>query len=83
MTDPYVEVDQGLVPFLIDWGDTPHPGDSAPQGVSIVDLKAWHPAPGKVSDKLSRLGIDLRIEPAAVPKLVAELDSPAGRVTLS
>ena len=83
MTDPYEETDQGIVPFLIDWGETPHPGESAPQGVSLVELNAWHPEPAAVLDKLSRLGIGLQVGNADRARLVAILDTPAGRVELS
>lgn len=82
MTDPYEEVDHGLVPFLIDWGDTPHPGVSAPAGLSLLQLEAWHPQPDDVNIKLARLGLDLRAEFADEPRLVAVLESPAGRVEL-
>ena len=82
MTDPYAEVDQGLVPFLIDWADSPHPGESAPTGLSLLALEAWHPQPDAVNVKLSRLGIDLRAGFSDEPRLVALLESPAGRVAL-
>jgi hypothetical protein len=82
MTDPYTEIDHGIVPFLIDWGETPHPGDSAPPGISLVELRAWHPDPDAVLDKLARLGIDMPVEAGARPRLVAVLDTPTGRVDL-
>ena len=28
----------GLVPFVIDWGDTPRPNDTSPQGVQLTSL---------------------------------------------
>lgn len=82
MTDPYVEIDGGIVPFLINWGDTPHPGEGAPLGVSIRELRAWHPDSEGVSGKLAKLDIELRVEVAGAPRLAAILDSPAGRVEL-
>ena len=63
--------------------DTPHPGDSAPQGVSLLELSACHPDPESVNGKLSRLGIDLHVETGMEPRLVAVLESPAGRIELS
>ena len=80
MTDPYAEVDEGLVPFLIDWGNSPHPGASAPTGVSLIELRMQHPEPDDVAVKLSTLGINQKVEAAEKPGLVAVLDSPAGRV---
>ena len=83
MTDPYAEIDHGIVPFLIDWADSPHPGETAPAGVSLLALEARHPEANEVNNKLSRLGIDLQVESGSEPGLVAVLDSPRGRVNLS
>ena len=83
MTDPYAVVDHGLVPFLIDWADSPHPGETAPAGVSLLGLEAWHPEADAVNDRLSRLGIGLEVESDGAPRHVAVLDSPRGRVDLS
>ena len=83
MTDPYEVVDHGLVPFLIDWGAAPHPGETAPEGLSLLDLKAWHPAPDEVNAKLSRMNLGLHAEYADEPRLLAVLESPAGRVALT
>jgi len=82
MTDPYTEIDGGIVPFLIDWGETPHPGDNAPPGISLLSLCAWHPDPDTVMEKLARLDIDMKVAPGKLPRLVAMLDTPAGRVEL-
>ena len=40
--------DDGLVPFLIDWKDSPHPSASTPQGCTLVSLRGEHPDPAAV-----------------------------------
>ncbi len=42
-TDPRIVVADGLAPFFINWGTTPHPAASAAGGVTLVGLKAEHP----------------------------------------
>ena len=46
----------GLVPFLIDWGSTPRPADTAPGGVVLVDLVLAQPEPGRVERARAALG---------------------------
>ena len=82
MTDPYAEIDHGLVPFLIDWGNTPHPGGSAPRGITLLELRAWHPDADAVNANLRRLAIDIRVESASEPRLAAILDTPMGQLEL-
>ena len=33
----------GIIPFFIDWGETPHPASVLPKGCTIVALRAEHP----------------------------------------
>jgi hypothetical protein len=72
----------GIVPFLIDWGDTPHPALGAARGCSIVALRAEHPDPGRARAMLETLGIDLRVDAGPRPALVATLLTPKGEVEL-
>lgn len=71
-----------VVPFLIDWGSTPHPGDSAPSSVTLSSLSAEHPDPSSVRRVLDALGLDLAIAEGPAPALVAVFDTDAGRVEL-
>ena len=43
LTDPYVEIAGGVVPFFIKWGNTPHPAATAPGGATLLALRATHP----------------------------------------
>ena len=47
----------GLVPFFIDWGDTPHPAKSAAAGATLISLRAEHPDPENVQRMLGGLGL--------------------------
>ena len=74
---------QGIIPFFIDWSDTPHPCAQLPdRGVRLVRLSGRHPDPELVHGELDRLGVELAVA-AGRAELVAVLETPAGdRVTL-
>ena len=76
------ENEDGLVPFLIDWGTSPHPSADAVAGVELVSLTGTHPAPDRVLAKLSALGQELPVTSGS-PALRAVLRSPAGEVVLT
>jgi catechol 2,3-dioxygenase-like lactoylglutathione lyase family enzyme len=74
LTFPY----EPVVPFLIDWGRTPHPGRKLP----VVPLTAFagvHPDPADVRTRLTALGVELDVREGA-PGLVAVL---GGTTTLT
>ncbi len=72
----------GVVPFVIDWLDSPHPSESTPRGCTLVDLRAEHPDPAAVAHDLAALGLDLPVTTGSAPALVATIDGPNGRVEL-
>lgn len=72
----------GLVPFLVEWGDSPHPADRAAHGVRLVSLTAYSPDVEGVRQRLDAVGEQLPVEMRAEPGLEAVLDTPAGRVIL-
>lgn len=74
----------GLVPNLIEWDEgTPHPADTSPSGLELVQLRGYHPAPESIVPMLKALGVELEIRQGGAPKLVAILDSPNGPIELS
>lgn len=81
-TDPNTVVADRIVPFLIDWGSSPHPSATAARGATLVALRAEHPDPERVRTMLGVLGLDLRVQPAPAPAIIATIDSPRGRVEL-
>ena len=82
-TDPRVVIADRLVPYLIDWGASPHPSVTAAKGVTLVSLRAEHPDAERVQTMLKQLGLDLVVTPGPKPALVATFDSPKGRVRIS
>jgi hypothetical protein len=82
LTYPGAVLGDGLVPFLIDWGDSPHPSGSGPGTIELVDLHAEHPAPSAIRDQLHRLALDLRIVVGPRPALIATIHTPKGRIEL-
>lgn len=83
ITDPYADRLDGVVPFLIDWGDTPHPAGSAPAGVRLRDLTLNHPRPERVRRVLEALGLEVAVEGGPASGLEAVLESPEGEVVLT
>jgi Glyoxalase-like domain len=81
-TNPRTIVADGIIPFLIDWGTTPHPSESAAQGASLITLRAEHPQPEPIRDVARRLGLSLQIDQGSQPALVATIASPRGEVEL-
>jgi catechol 2,3-dioxygenase-like lactoylglutathione lyase family enzyme len=58
LTIPQDDVE--VVPFLIDWGRTPHPARHLPV-VPLTSLTAAHPEPGAVRERLRALGVELDV----------------------
>lgn len=75
LTFPY----EPVVPFLIDWGRTPHPARRLPV-VPLTEFAGVHPDPADVRTRLAALGVDLEVRAGAAPGLVAVL---GGTTTLT
>jgi hypothetical protein len=83
LTDPHARHFDGAVPILVDWGTTPHPARTAPAGLRLVALAASHPRAVELEAALSAIGADIAVTPAPEPGLVATLEGPKGRLTLT
>lgn len=81
-TDPRTVLGDGIVPFFIDWGRTPHPSQTAAPGVRLVALRAEHPDAARVQAMLRQLGLDLPVKQGPAPALSATLETPKGHVEL-
>lgn len=67
----------GVVPFLIDWLESPHPSSTAPGDVTWNGAPTIsHPAPERVEGALAALGADALVMGGAHPGLAATLLGP-------
>lgn len=82
ITNQRAFVANGLIPFFIDWGDTPHPAKSAAAGATLISLRAEDPDPETVQRMLGALGLELPVVKGAKPSLVATIAGTRGRVDL-
>lgn len=82
LSDPYAMPLGGAIPFLISWGETPHPASAAPDGGSLIRLRINHPEPELVRVSLAALGIAMDVRLADEFELVATIRTPSGVVEL-
>lgn len=79
LTDPYALPMGGSIPFLIDWGDTPHPGGSLPVAGRLEALSVGHSDPKSLENQLKILGAEPDVYRASAPSLRAQIITPSGR----
>lgn len=72
----------GLVPFLIDWGQTPNPATTSAKGCTLTDLRGQHPDPAEAARLLAALDVSLDVTGAAEPALIARIATPSGEIEL-
>jgi hypothetical protein len=72
----------GIVPFFIDWGKTPHPAAALPKGCVLVALRAEHPDANRIRAALSALELNVRVDAGSAPALIATIRTPHGDVEL-
>jgi hypothetical protein len=82
LTDPSKVSEGGLIPFFIDWGDSPHPASTEEARVQLQNFHAEHPEPAVLLRKLQSLDLDLPVQPGREPRLVATFRTPRGLATL-
>jgi hypothetical protein len=83
LTDPGTVIADGVVPFFIDWGDTPHPASTASCAGTLLELRGVHPAAAGVRRTFEVLGItDVAVEAADAPGLLARIETPDGVVEI-
>ncbi|MFG3204278.1 VOC family protein [Streptomyces sp. NPDC048192] len=70
----------GLVPFLIDWGDSPHPTASGLPVTPLLHMSATAPAPAGLHGPLTALGTALSLAPGPTA-LSFTVDTANGPVT--
>jgi hypothetical protein len=82
LTTPDLERSDGLVPFLIDWGATPHPTSRNLPLTPLVSLRGRHPRPAAARAALAALDVHLDVSPGRPAGFTVVVDSARGPVTL-
>lgn len=84
MSDPSADRFGGVLPFLIDWGQTPHPGGTARAGGRLVGITVGHPDPSTIREALEAMEADhlAAVESASAPRLQFEVETPSGERVL-
>jgi hypothetical protein len=74
--------DEGTVPFMIDWGDSPHPSTTLPDDVELLGLTLGNPQPERLRTLLMIVGDfpEIDVVVADQPRLHARLRTPNGEV---
>lgn len=67
----------GVVPFFIDWLDSPHPSTVVTPGLTLESFALVHPEPDRIGALLAALGETIEVEEGA-PGVRARLRGPAG-----
>ncbi|MEV5146394.1 VOC family protein [Streptomyces sp. NPDC052727] len=79
LTDAGPGQTESLLPFLIDWGDSPHPADSGLPVTPLLAVSASAPDPERVRGALAALGTSLTLTPGPFA-LSFTVDTPHGPV---
>lgn len=72
----------GLMPFFIDWHNTPHPAGTNPLAGTFAGLIIRSPQANLLNDLFSALDLSIRAEADSRVELEALIDTPAGQVRL-
>ena len=82
LTPPRLDPGDELVPFLIEWGETPHPTSRPLPETPLVDFQARHPDPDSIRPALDALGVDLPVGLGELRALTVVVQGADGPVTL-
>jgi len=72
----------GLMPFFIDWRETPHPGKTSAQGARLVSITVTHPQPEGLRALYSEYGIRVPVRLGNQAAIIAEIESGGREVLL-
>lgn len=81
-TDPSAIIEHRLVPYFMDWGTSPHPGTTSPQGATLVGLRLEDPDPAHIQRMLRVLDLNIPVTRGPEPMIIATLQGRKGRVEL-
>jgi len=81
-TDPYTVIADGVIPFFIDWNSSPHPADTAAQGLVLRDMHVVHPHAEFVRQAFHAMQLDIAVHGGNEPAIVAIIEGPNGPLEL-
>jgi hypothetical protein len=74
----------GSLPFFIEWsGDSIHPSTDAPAGCTLTGFSLQSPIAAELTKTCQALVLDIPIEQAGEPRMIAQLATPKGEVQLT
>jgi len=73
----------GLVPFLIDWKDAPHPANNNPKCGTLTKLSISAPDPEPLKALIKALDLQVETQSAEKPSLSATVQTPKGELILA
>ena len=82
LTEAFATPLAGAVPFLISWGETPHPAQAVPEVGELVGLRIEHPQPDAVRAALSTLGAAIEVGAGQQFKMIARIRTAQGEVEI-
>lgn len=71
-----------MVPFVIDWGASPHPSETAAHGCRLRSFAALHPNSEQLRDIYQAIGVPVEVQRSPRPGFIATLATPQGDLTL-
>ncbi|GAB5527448.1 MAG: VOC family protein [Roseivirga sp.] len=83
LSDPNVNLGDGLIPFFIDWGERGNPTSELPTGCALKSFSATHLHPDNINQSLDALGLELEVQQGPDSILIAEIETPKGYKVLS
>ncbi|MBT8220628.1 MAG: VOC family protein, partial [Bacteroidia bacterium] len=83
LSDPYRLNFDGLMPFFIDWGQTPHPAENLDQPCTLLKLEVYHRNKLEVERIFQNLKLPIPVHFGESTKIVATIDCPKGIVQLT
>jgi hypothetical protein len=81
-TDPSVVIEHRLIPYVMDWGTSPHPAETAPKGARLVALRLEDPDPARIERMLRDLGLNVPVVRGQQAMIVATIEGAKGRVEM-
>jgi hypothetical protein len=83
LSNPVMMSESGLIPFLIDWGNGPHPCDTLPSsGYLLHAVKLFHPQPQSIERDLLKISIEYEIQRNDHKIIEVFLNGPKGLIKL-